>query len=93
MIVKFPVYLKNKKQFNSFMGYMRQVGVRWVTGRTAADFEDTIEQNISFPVYIFYNNSIYFPKYNLTYYREKDMLRREENLTAYLRSRAREVEL
>lgn len=93
MIVKFPVYLKNKKQFNSFMDCMRQVGVHWISGRTAADFEDTIDLNISFPIFIFYNNSIYFPKNNLSYYREKDMLRREEDPAAYLESRAREVEL
>lgn len=93
MIVKFPVYLKNKKQFNSFMDCMRQVDVRWASGRPATNFEDIIDLNISFPVYIFYNNRTYFPKYNLSYYREKDMLRREGDPTAYLRSRAKEVEL
>ena len=75
------------------MDCMRQKNIHWITGRTATSFEDTTEQNISFPVYIFYNSSIHFPKYNLTYYREKDMLRREEDPAAYLRSRVKEVNL
>ena len=59
MKVKFPVLINGVHQFNKFVDFLNEHGVRWVNRDIPTYYNEFCKHNsnVEFPLYVFYNSS------------------------------------